>query len=84
MIWTVLPNPNCLLGGCCATAVVSARKYFKSTRSRLQEIVEDAGQIFILYPKFHDGLNWIEYFWGRYKYFTRKHCNYSLSGKQLE
>ena len=80
-----IPNPNCLLGGeCCATAVLSAQEDFKSTRSRLQEIVEDAGHIFILYPKFHCELNWIEYYWGRRKYFARKHCNYSLSGKGPE
>ena len=52
--------------------------------SRLQEIVEDAGRIFIHYPKFHCELNWIEYRWGRGRYFTREHCNYTLSGKQLE
>ena len=80
-----VPNSNCLLvGECCATAVLSSQDDFKSTRSRLQEIVEDAGHIFILYPKFHCELNWTEYFWGRCKYVTRKHCNYSLSGKRLE
>ena len=80
-----VPNPNCLLGGeCCATAVLSSQDDFKSTRSRLQEIVEDAGHIIILYPKFHCEFNWIEYYWGRCKYFTRKNCNYSLSGKRLE
>jgi hypothetical protein len=48
-------------------------------RSRLQEIVEEAGHIFLLYPKFHCELNWIEYYWGRCKHFTRKHCNYTLA-----
>ena len=47
-----------------------------SARSRLQEIVEEAGHIFLLYPKFHCELNWVEYYWGRCKHFTRKHCNY--------
>ena len=76
-----VPNSNCLLGGeCCATTVLSSQDDFKSTRSRLQEIVEDTGHIFILYPKFHCELNWIDY-WGHCKYFT---CNYSLSGKRLE
>ena len=49
-------------------------------RFLLQEIVEDAGQIFLFYPKFHRELNWIEYFWGRCKNFTRKHYNYALVG----
>ena len=32
------------------------------------------------YPKLHRELNWIEYFWGRCKNFTRKHYNYTLVG----
>ena len=76
-----VPNPECLLGGdCCAVAILSAQEDFKSTRSRLQEIVEEAGHIFLPHPKFHCELNWIEYYWGRCKYFTRKHCNYTLAG----
>ena len=75
-------NPQCLVGGeCCATAILSAQDDFQSTRSRLQEIVEDTGHIFLLYPKFHCELNWIEYYWGSCKHFARKHCNYTLAGK---
>ena len=56
-----VPNPQCLQGGeCCATEILSAQDDFRSTRSRLQEIVEDAGHIFLLYLKFHCELNWIE------------------------
>ena len=74
-------NPECLLGGdCCAVAILSAQEDFRSARSRLQEIVEEAGHIFLLYPKSHCELNWIEYYWGRCNYFTRKHCNYTLAG----
>ena len=47
----------------------------------MQEIVEDAGHIFIFYLKVHCELNWIEYYWGRCKYFARKHCNYTLPGQ---
>ena len=62
------PNTKCLLGSeCCAIALLSAQD-FKSTRSRLQEIIEDAGHTPTLYPKFHCELNWIEYYWGRCKY----------------
>ena len=46
--------------------------------------VEDAGHIFIHYPKLHCELNWIGHHWGRCKNFTREHCSYSLPGKQLE
>ena len=74
-------NPECILGGdCCAVAILPAQEDFRSARSRLQEIIEEAGQIFLLYPKFHCELNWIEYYWGCCKYFTRKHCNYTLAG----
>ena len=59
-------NLECLLGGdCCAVAIFSAQEDFGSARSRLQEIVEEAGHIFLLYPKIHCELNWIEYYWGR-------------------
>ena len=37
--------------------------------------------IFIFYLKVHCELNWIEYYWGRCKYFARKHCNYTLPGQ---
>ena len=48
--------------------------------------MKDAGQISLLYPKFHYELNWIEHFWGSCKHFVRKHfvrkhCNYTLAGK---
>ena len=71
-------NPECLLGGdYCAVAILSAQEDFRSARSRLQEIVEEAGRIFLLYPRFHCELDWIEYYWGHCKC---KHCNYTLAG----
>ena len=76
-----MSNPEYLLrGDCCAVAILSAQGGFRSARSRLQEIVEEAGHIFLLYPKFYCELNWIEYYWGRWKYFIRKHCNYTFTG----
>ena len=77
-----VPNPQRLLGGeCCATAILSAQNDFRSTHSRLQEIAEGAGHIFLLYPKFHCEPNWLEHYWGSYKHFSRKHYNYALAGK---
>ena len=74
-------NTERLLGGdCCAVAILSAQEDFKSAPSRLQEIVEEAGHTFLLYPKFHCELNWIEYYWGCCKYSTCKNCNYTLAG----
>ncbi|KAA8893418.1 hypothetical protein FN846DRAFT_914062 [Sphaerosporella brunnea] len=51
-----------------------------SQRSRIEEIFEDAGHLVMFYPKFHCELNWIEYYWGAYKHYARKHCNYTLPG----
>ena len=51
--------------------LLSAQGDFKSTRSGLQEIVEDTGRILILYPDFHCEL----------RCFAR---NYSLLDKQRE
>ena len=74
-------GPQCLPGGeCCSTAVLSARDDFHNTPSRLQEIMQDGG-IFLLYPKPHCELNWIEHYWGSCKCFARKHCNHTLAGK---
>jgi hypothetical protein len=31
-----------------------------------------------LLPKFHCELNWIEYYWGRAKWYKRDHCKYGI------
>ena len=42
-------DPQCLQGGeCCATAILSPQDDLPSTRSRLQEIMEDVDHIFLL------------------------------------
>ena len=58
-----------------------AQDDFRSTRSHLQEIAEDSGYNFLLYPKFHCELNWTEYYWGSCNHFVRKHCNCTLAGE---
>jgi len=40
--------------------------------------LEAAGHQVIFYPVFHCELNFIEYFWGRAKLYTRAHCEYSF------
>ena len=57
--WSSMPNrqpksapknqayPQPEVSECCETAPLSAQEDFKSTRSRLKEIIEDAGHIFV-------------------------------------
>jgi hypothetical protein len=51
-------------------------------KTALQEVVEDAGHIFELYPKYHCECNWIEMYWGGAKRNARLNCDYTF--KSLE
>ena len=77
-------KPQVSGGECCATALLSAPEDFKNTPPRLRKIFEDSGRIPILNSKSHCEINWIEYYWGSYKWFARTHCNYFISGKRHE
>ena len=68
-------------GGCGETTLLSAQEDFKSTRSRVQEIVEGAGHNFVLCPRSHCELIFIVYCWECSKHLARKYCNYTLPGK---
>ncbi|RPB00963.1 hypothetical protein L873DRAFT_1638417, partial [Choiromyces venosus 120613-1] len=70
-------NPN-LPTGCCAWTLLSLQPDFQNQRSKLEEVINNQGHLALLYPKFHCELNWIEYYWCAAKWFTQKHCNYSL------
>ena len=72
---------NCKLdtpGGCCARGLLSIQEDFRAQKSLVEEVIEEAGHLVLLYPKFHCELNWIEYFWGAAKWYTRKHCRYGI------
>ena len=45
----------------------------------LENIIIEAGHEVIFYPKFHCELNYIEYYWGALKRYTRANCQYSFS-----
>ncbi|CAK5269368.1 unnamed protein product [Mycena citricolor] len=45
----------------------------------VQEVVEDAGHLCLLLPKFHCELNFIEYFWGAVKKYLRNNCDYTFN-----
>jgi hypothetical protein len=44
----------------------------------MQELVEGKGHLVVFYPKFHCELNWIEYYWGMAKRFSRDNCEYNF------
>ncbi|KAF8240870.1 hypothetical protein L208DRAFT_1495751 [Tricholoma matsutake] len=48
---------------------------FQEQKSLVQEVIEDAGHLCIVLPKFHCELNFIEFFWGAVKqYFLQVWC----------
>jgi len=72
-------NPACRHASnanCCARALLSSQPDFQAQKCQLQETLEAAGYQVIFYPAFHCELNFIEYFWGRAKVYTRSHCEY--------
>ena len=73
---------KCKIGAstCCATKIMSLQEDFSSQRCLIQETIEAAGHKCIFYPKFHCEFNYIEYFWGAAKHYTRRHCDYSWAG----
>jgi len=75
------PNPasrHATNANCCARALLSSQPDFQAQKCQLQETLEAAGHQVIFYPVFHCELNFIEYFWGRAKLYTRAHCEYSF------
>jgi transposase len=84
ILHTSSPHSSILTPGrCCERAVLSSQADFMAQKSRLEEAVERAGHIAVFYPKFHCELNWIEYYWGAAKRYTRKHCTYTLNGLRV-
>ncbi|OAD72392.1 hypothetical protein PHYBLDRAFT_169524 [Phycomyces blakesleeanus NRRL 1555(-)] len=67
---------------CCARHLLASQPDFSEQKTAIQEVVEEAGHIFELYPKFHCECNWIERYWGAAKRVARLNCDYSF--KSLE
>ncbi|RPB05987.1 hypothetical protein L873DRAFT_1850251 [Choiromyces venosus 120613-1] len=44
-------------GGCCTHSLLSIQEDFLAQKSRLEEVIKEAGHLAILYPKFHCELN---------------------------
>ena len=66
---------------CCAVRVLEAQPDFKAQVSAVEEIAATAGKLehkVAFLPKFYCELNFIERVWGRMKWFTRKHGDFTL------
>lgn len=61
------PNPG-VTKDCCCRRLLFCQPDFENQKSMLQELVESRGHLFLVYPKFHCELNFIEMCWGRAKY----------------
>lgn len=75
------PNPQCLNGGSCyACAVLACQPDFDGQRSQIEQAILNAGHWHrvIFYPAFHCEINFIEYYWGVAKYYTRENCEYDF------
>ena len=71
--------PSSIPGGC-ARAVMTNEPDFRDQKGRLEEELESGGQLMIFYPKFHCGLNFIEWYWCGCKWYARENCQYTLPG----
>jgi len=67
---------------CCAKRILERQPDFKSQKSLVQEVIEEAGHLCLVLPKFHCELNFIEYFWGSVKRYLRVNCDYTFSTLQ--
>lgn len=52
---------------CCARKLMDSQPDFKEQVSMLENLVCSAGDTFLLYPKYHCELNFIEQYWGETK-----------------
>ncbi|KAI3648086.1 hypothetical protein MP228_005940 [Amoeboaphelidium protococcarum] len=64
---------------CCALWLLQNQPDFKAQKTWIEEIVSEAGHVFIAFPKYHCELNPIESVWGNSKQFTRANCDYSFA-----
>ena len=75
-------KPKCTSGSrpadCCARNLLQLQPDFQEQKSRVQEIIEEAGQLYIFLLKYHCELNFIEYFWAAIKRYLREHCDYTF------
>jgi hypothetical protein len=64
---------------CCCRHIMEHQPDFQVQKSLVQEVIENAGHLCIVLPKFHCELNFIEFFWGAVKRYLREHCDMSFN-----
>ena len=75
----ILLHKACWIGDKrCAYRIMEGQEDFIKERSLLEIEITARGHECIFYPKFHCELNYIEFFWGAVKRYTRQNCNYSF------
>ncbi|EIM80914.1 uncharacterized protein STEHIDRAFT_67794 [Stereum hirsutum FP-91666 SS1] len=69
---------------CCMRRILSLQEDFRSQKSLLEIIIEEAGDMFCHFlPKFHPEMNPIEYFWGWVKRYYRERSNGNFQAGKL-
>ena len=69
---------KCTSDSCCGKRILELQPDFQQQKSLVQEVIEAAGHLCILLPKFHCELNFIEFFWGAVKKYLRDNCDYTF------
>ena len=64
---------------CCNKCILQCQTDFHAQKSIVQEVIEAAGHLCIVLPKFYCELNFIKNFWGVVKKYLRNNCNYTFS-----
>jgi hypothetical protein len=61
-------NKKCTSDLCCNRCILELQPDFTEQKSLVQEVIEAAGHLCIVLPKFHCKLNFIEFFWDNCDY----------------
>jgi hypothetical protein len=69
---------KCTSDSCCSKRILELQPDFRQQKSLVQEVIEAAGHLCILLPKFHCELNFIEFLWGAIKKYLRDNCDYTF------
>lgn len=71
-------NKKCTSDSCCNRRILELQADFMEQKSLVQEVIEAAGHLCIVLPKFHCELNFIKFFWGAVKKYLCDNCDYTF------